>query len=139
MNENTKIELIGKLVGQKDILKLLKQRKSDEITENVDPSEVDRYISEGWKLSKEFKNSIRMSKPKNSDLALEDEVWSLFALMGYKFLNRDRNFNLPYDKNNPTQTKQIDVFAKDDETILIVECKSSETNKRGDFQKELEI
>jgi DNA sulfur modification protein DndB len=138
MNENTKIELIGKLVGQKDILKLLKQRKSDEITENVDPSEVDRYISEGWKLSKEFKNSIRMSKPKNSDLALEDEVWSLFALMGYKFLNRDRNFNLPYDKNNPTQTKQIDVFAKDDETILIVECKSSETNKRGDFKKELE-
>lgn len=138
MNENTKIELIGKLVGQKDILKLLKQRKSDEITENVAPSEVDRYISEGWKLSKEFKNSIRMSKPKNSDLALEDEVWSLFALMGYKFLNRDRNFNLPYDKNNPTQTKQIDVFAKDDETILIVECKSSETNKRGDFKKELE-
>jgi DNA sulfur modification protein DndB len=138
MNENTKIELIGKLVGQKDILKLLKQRKSDEITVNVDPSEVDRYISEGWKLSKEFKNSIRMSKPKNSDLALEDEVWSLFALMGYKFLNRDRNFNLPYDKNNPTQTKQIDVFAKDDETILIVECKSSETNKRGDFKKELE-
>lgn len=138
MNENTKIELIGKLVGQKEILKLLKQKKSDDITENVDPSEVERYISEGWKLSKEFKNSIRMSKPKNTDLALEDEVWSLFALMGYKFLNRDRNFNLPYDKNNPTQTKQIDVFAKDDETILIVECKSSEKNKRGDFKKELE-
>jgi DNA sulfur modification protein DndB len=138
MNENIKIELIGKLVGQKEISKLLKQKKSDEITENVNPSEVDRYISEGWKLSKEFKNSIRMSKPKNTDLALEDEVWSLFALMGYKFLNRDRNFNLPYDKNNPTQTKQIDVFAKDDETILIVECKSSETNRRGDFKKELE-
>ena len=138
MNENIKIELIGKLVGQKEISKLLKQKKSDEITENVNPSEVDRYISEGWKHSKEFKNSIRMSKPKNTDLALEDEVWSLFALMGYKFLNRDRNFNLPYDKNNPTQTKQIDVFAKDDETILIVECKSSETNRRGDFKKELE-
>ena len=138
MNENTKIELLGKLVGQKDILKILKQKKSDEITENVNPSEVGRYITEGWKLSKEFKNSSRMSKPKNTDLALEDEVWTLFALMGYKFLNRDRNFNLPYDKNNPTQTKQIDVFAKDDETILIVECKSSETNKRGDFKKELE-
>jgi DNA sulfur modification protein DndB len=79
-----------------------------------------------------------MSKPKNVDLALEDEVWSLFALMGYKFLNKDRHFNLPYDKNNPKHTKQIDVFAKDNETILIVECKSSETNKRGDFKKELE-
>jgi len=31
------------------------------------------------------------------------------------------------------------VFAKDDETIIIVECKSTkEENKRGDFKKELE-
>jgi DNA sulfur modification protein DndB len=138
MEQNTIIELLGKLAGQKEISKLLKKKKSDEITENVNPFEVDRYISEGWKLSKEFKNFTRMSKPKNADLALEDEVWTLFALMGYKFLNKDRNFNLPYDKNNPEHTKQIDVFAKDDETILIVECKSSETNKRGDFKKELE-
>lgn len=138
MNENTRIELIGKLIGQKEILKLLKQKNSDELTENIKYSEVEHYVSEGWKRSKEFKNSIRMCKPKSADLALEDEVWSLFALMGYKFLNKDRNFNLPYDKNNPTQTKQIDVFAKDDETILIVECKSSESNKRGDFKKELE-
>ena len=37
------------------------------------------------------------------------------------------------------QTQQIDVFAKDDETIIIVECKSTkEENKRGDFKKDLE-
>ena len=138
MNETSRIELLSKLIGQKDILKLLKHKKSAELLENVKPLEVDQYIAAGWKNSREFKNFIRMCKPKDADLALEDEVWSLFALMGYKFLNKDRNFNLPYDKHDPTKTKQIDVFAKDDETILIVECKSSETNKRGDFKKELE-
>jgi DNA sulfur modification protein DndB len=138
MEENKRIELLGKLAGENEISKLLKQKKNDDIIENINPLDKDRYIYEGWIVQKEFKNFLRMSKPKNADLALEDEVWSLFALMGYKFLNKDRNFNLPYDKNNSKHTKQIDVFAKDDETILIVECKSSETNKRGDFKKELE-
>lgn len=138
MTENNKIELLGKLVGQNDIPKLLKQRKRETLIENIHPEEKDSFLSKGWEIEKEFKNSIRMKKNKSTDVAFEDEVWSLFALMGYKFLNKDRNFHLPYDKNNPKQTKQIDVFAKDDETILIIECKSSETNKRGDFKKELE-
>lgn len=138
MNDNTKIELLGKLVGESEINKLIKQKRKENLTESINPSEKEKYLTEGWIIVKEFKNSIKVSKPKSLDLAFEDEVWSLFALMGYKFLNKDRNFNLPYDKNNPNQTKQIDVFAKDDETILIVECKSSESNKRGDFKKELE-
>lgn len=138
MNEDVKFALISKLVGEKEILKLLKYKKSDSIFQSVKSSEVNSYISEGWIVSKEFKNFTKMSKPKNIDIEFEDTVWSLFALMGYKFLNKDRTFNLPYDKNNPSQTKQIDVFAKDDETILIVECKSSETSKKGDFKKELE-
>lgn len=138
MDENTRIELLGKLVGQDEISKKIKQKRDTNLTESIKFSEKEHYLSEGWEIDKEFKNSIRVRKSKNIDLAFEDEVWSLFALMGYKFLNKDRNFSLPYDKNNPNQSKQLDVFAKDDETILIVECKSSETNKRGDFKKELE-
>jgi DNA sulfur modification protein DndB len=138
MNENTRIELFGKLVGETDINKLIKQKRNDSLTLSINPDEIEKYRAEGWNIEKEFKNSVRVSKPKPLDMAFEDEIWTLFALMGYKFLNKDRNFHLPYDKNNPTQTKQIDVFAKDDETILIVECKSAESNKRGDFKKELE-
>jgi DNA sulfur modification protein DndB len=138
MNENTKIELLGKLAGENEISKLIKQKRKDNLIESIDPAEKNKYILEGWTIEKEFKNTIRVSKSKSIDLAFEDEVWSLFGLMGYKFLNKDRYFNLPYDKNNPSLTKQIDIFAKDDETILIIECKSSESNKRGDFKKELE-
>jgi len=138
MNENTIIELLGKLSNSDEISKLLKNKSKEYLTETIKPGQKDFYLSEGWEIEKEFKSSFRMKKTKSFDLAFEDEVWSLLGLMGYKFLNKDRNFEIPYDKNNPKQTKQIDVFAKDDETILIVECKSAESNKRGDFKKELE-
>jgi DNA sulfur modification protein DndB len=87
---------------------------------------------------RETKTSITVKKDKTNDVDFEDRVWGLFANLGYDFLNKDRNFHLPYDKNNPKLTQQIDVFAKDNETILIVECKSASENKRGDFKKELE-
>jgi len=89
-------------------------------------------------LDKEFKNSVRVKKEKPFDIAFEDRVWCLFAQLGFNFLNRDRHFHLPYDKNNPDLTQQIDVLAKDDESILLIECKSAAMNKRGDFKKEIE-
>ncbi len=138
MEENKRIELLGKLATNNEIPKILKQKQNEFIVENINLIDKGRYIREGWHVQREFKNFIRMAKPKSPDIALEDEIWSLFALMGYKFMNKNRNFNLPYDKNDSNLSKQIDVFAKDDETILIVECKNSETNKRGDFKKELE-
>ncbi len=138
MEENTRIELLGKLAAQDEINKLLNQKKKDFLTESIKPGLKDHYLTEGWEIDREFKTSIRVKRNKEIDLAFEEEVWSLFALMGYKFLNKERNFHLPYDKNNPSQTKQIDVFAKDDETILLVECKTAQSNTRGDFKKELE-
>lgn len=139
MDENTRISLLGKLANKEEIQKLLKSRQVESELLSVKPIQKDYYLSEGWALDKEFKTSVRMTKKKSHDVAFEDEVWSLMAKMGYIFLNRDRNFTLPYDKTDISLTKQIDVFAKDDETILIVECKSSSYfNKRGDFKKELE-
>jgi DNA sulfur modification protein DndB len=145
MTENRRIELLGKLITEKQITSELKNRKKEYFYETVGfKEEEDRikiketYESNGWEHEKDFKRSVKMKMKKPHDVAFEDKVWTLLALMGYKFLNRDRNFDLPYDKNNDALTKQIDVFAKDDETILLIECKSAESNKRGDFKKELE-
>lgn len=138
MNDNLQIELLGKLASEKDILRLLKARKRADVTENILNKHLEAYIDDGWAVDKQFKNSIRVKKSKPADIAFEDEVWSLFAQLGFKFLNRDRHFHLPYDKQNPTLTQQIDVFAKDDETILLVECKTAQTRQIGAFKKELE-
>lgn len=130
--------MLGKLVPAKEIASLLKDRKRGSIVESISPIDRDIYLAQGWEIDREFKKSIRVRKEKAFDVAFEDRVWCLLALIGFDFMNRDRTFVLPYDQRNPTLSQQIDVFAKDEETILLVECKSAESHKRGDFKKELE-
>ncbi|OCT16860.1 hypothetical protein A8709_00660 [Paenibacillus pectinilyticus] len=97
-------------------------------------------IEEGWTRYKEYKNPkfIGVKKDKPFDEQFEDKVWLLLANMGFTEMNSDRNFEMSYDYQNPAFTQQIDVFAADDETILIVECKSAEDIKDGAFKKPIE-
>ena len=78
---------------------------------------------DGWVVAKQNKRSIRMQKAKPVDRQLEDDVWSLFHRMGFKEMNADRNF-IVTSKDGATR-RQLDVFAKDDETVFIVECTHS--------------
>ena len=142
MNEALKIEIFKKIISENEILKELRLRKKTFVNKtipNKNVSEYEELIQDGWELEKEFKASKKLRKYKTHDVQFEDKVWVLFASLGFTFLNNDRKFEIPYDKTNPKLTQQVDVFAKDNETILIVECKStSEENKRGDFKKDLE-
>lgn len=78
---------------------------------------------DGWELAKENKRSLRMQRPKPEDRQLEDDVWSLFYRMGFKEMNADRN--LMVTCKDGASRRQLDVFAKDDETAFIVECTHS--------------
>jgi DNA sulfur modification protein DndB len=138
MTENKKIELLGKLIGENDISKQLKARNRSFELESIKKQHLENYLSDGWQIEKEFKTSYSLRKNKSNDIEFEDKVWSLFAMLGYKFMNRDRHLYIPYDKIKLEHSQQIDVFAKDDETIILVECKAANENKRGDFKKELE-
>ena len=137
MNEATRISLLGRLVTGSDLKKELNVRKREFVFESVSKSLNSEYLENGWELDKEFKTKLKFKKLKPVDIMFEDEVWSLFANLGFDFMNRDRQFALPYDKDGNTQ--QIDVFAKDDESILFIECKAAKTkNKKANFKKELE-
>ena len=138
MTENKKFELLGKLIPEKEIGKQLKIRNKEHFYQSIKYSQLEEFEIDGWETFREFKTTVSVRKRKPFDIEFEDKVWSLFAQLDYKFMNKDRYFSLPYDKNNDVLSQQIDVFAKDDETILIVECKSANENKRGDFKKELE-
>lgn len=78
---------------------------------------------DGWRLAKANKRSLRMERAKPEDRQLEDDVWSLFYRMGFKEMNADRNFMVT--SKDGTSRRQLDVFAKDDETVFIVECTHS--------------
>ncbi|WP_281989857.1 DGQHR domain-containing protein [Aquimarina aggregata] len=142
MTEELKISLLQKLVSGNEIKKQLRTKKKDFINESIfkkNEDELKEYYSNGWELEREFKTKIRLKKLKTHDVLFEDKVWSLFASLGFKVLNRNRKLEIPYDKNNPNLTQQIDVLAKDDESLILIECKSTkEKNKKGDFKKELE-
>lgn len=138
MTENKKIELLGKLINEKEILKQLKIRNKEHFYQSIKYSQLEVFQNDGWETYREFKTTVNIRKKKSFDVEFEDKVWTLFAQLNYKFMNKDRYFSLPYEKNSDTHSQQIDVFAKDDETVLLVECKSANENKRGDFKKELE-
>jgi len=58
--------------------------------------------------------------------------------MGYPVLSAEK-FRIQYkDSNGDVAWKRIDVFAKDDETAIIVECRARETRGRKGLQKEIE-
>ena len=138
MTENKKIELLGKIIPEKEIQKQLKIRCKEHDYQSIKHSQIEEFLEHGWEIFREFKTTISVRKRKRFDIEFEDKVWTLFANLGYKFMNKDRNFSLPYNKNSDSLAQQIDVFAKDEETVLLVECKSATDNKRGDFKKELE-
>ena len=140
MDDDTRVKLLGSLVKDNELEKILRVKRRDYVLEDIPKDEevIKGYISKGWIIQRELKNSFRMKGPKPHDILFEDKVWSVFAQLGFTHLNRDRTFALPYDKKNSELSKQIDVFAKDDESIIYVECKSSLNYGRGDFKKELE-
>lgn len=140
MTEELKIKLIGKLLSGTEILKELRIRKSESYNESFDNGSVllNERLLQGWELVVELKTKTKLTRKKPHDIAFEDKVWSLFALLGFKLLNKDRHLHIPYDKKDYNLTQQIDVFAKDDESLLIIECKSALKDKIGDFKEELE-
>lgn len=103
-------------------------------------SALPELIEEGWEEFKTYKNNkyVGVHKNKKFDEVFEDRVWCLFEKLGFTHMNKDRYFDMSYDFQNPNITQQIDVFAADDETVIIVECKAAETIKDGVFKKPLE-
>ena len=89
--------------------------KNDALATKVQGEEQD-----GWSVVNRNKKSVRMSKPKPPDRQLEDDVWCLLYKLGFKELNAGRNFTVKLGQDAPG--RQIDIFAKDDETVFIVEC-----------------
>lgn len=118
--------------------KIYKAKKSSFIHISVNHSLVDNYLKEGWEVENEIKTKTKLRKVKPHYTLFEDNVWCQFYDLGFRYLNYDENFKLPYGKA-PEDYKQIDVIAVDKETVILVECKSSEKPKNNpSFKTEFE-
>jgi DGQHR domain-containing protein len=123
---------LGPLVSGDEITSELRRRKSKDVYKTVSgPSKkiIDQKAGleevDGWRIVRHNTKSTRMAKAKPADERLEDEVWSILAQMGFKEMSKGRQFTVAVKNDLPP--RQIDVFAKDDETVIFVECTQRDT------------
>ncbi|WP_420632605.1 DGQHR domain-containing protein [Candidatus Palauibacter sp.] len=122
-----KHEYLGPLVTRDEIKTELRKRKKTDVYQTVTGStkrliaeKVKREEADGWRVFRRNVKSTRLAMAKPADEQLEDEVWCILAQMGFQEMSRGRQFTIIVDDDLPP--RQIDVFAKDDETVIIVEC-----------------
>jgi DNA sulfur modification protein DndB len=112
-----------------------RRRLASHVLETIVKGKVEEYERAGWVVDKELKTRTRMRREKRHDVAFEDRVWATLARLQFTHLNRDRGFKLQYGTTK-NQTQQVDVFAADDEVVLVVGCKSTEKIRSEQFKKE---
>ncbi len=92
---------------------------------NVEHSLIEGLLEEGWEeYGEPLKTKTRLRKPKRHNVQFEDDIWCQLYRLGYRKLSVDENFNLPFGPN-PSDKKQIDIVAMNEDSVLLVECKSS--------------
>lgn len=91
----------------------------------------------GWVLVRQNKNSVRMRRLKGADEILENRFWNVLYRFGYGELNIGRHFKVSISTRGRELTKQIDVLAKDAETVVVAECKSTDELGKKSLQIEL--
>lgn len=141
-------EILKNLVKSKDIPSYARKCKDRFVYLTVPNKKLDFFLDDNWEIYRKNKKSFRLRKLKPINEFLEDEIWYILSNMGYIEMNqigyrvelgdiiRENNFRVPVYKNPEITPKQIDVFAKDNDTVLFVECKASNSiNKKTSFQK----
>ena len=127
------IYVSGVLVKNGDLDTIAKSRAKPIVEETVDKPLALKYKDQNWIIQKENKITLRIIKDKSPDELFEDEIWVLFQKMGFKEMNKDRQLRIGVGPNQ----RQIDVFAKDDNNILLIECKSAEKPTVKDLSKDI--
>lgn len=106
---------------------------------SVSKKHIEDYLNKGWEYDRKLKKKTRIKQMKGFDEQLENEVWCLFYKMGYPEMSEGRHFKVHFErKGQIIDEKQIDVFARDDETVIFVECKASESLKSRRLQNDIE-
>ena len=133
----------SKIVTGDEIKAVAKVRKVSYIEKKIWETSLPEEEADGWykfaetnKVNKTGTKMIKVRQDKSYFDAFEDEVWTMFYKMGFNRMNSDRKFTIYYDEDSKF-SQQIDVFAADDETVLIVECKTVDEKKHKTFKQEI--
>ena len=127
-------EFSNSLIQENELKSALRRKKKTFIEKPISQEEKEKYFEDGWELIRDNATTSRIKKSKAHSVLFEDRVWVILAQMGFKLMNSDSYLKLPYSKDPSIPGRQIDVLAADEETILVIECKSSEEIKKKSLQ-----
>lgn len=106
---------------------------------SVSADAVSGLEAEGWQVDRKLTRLTRLRREKGIDERLENRFWMLLYKLGYPQLSDGRDFSVLIERKGAEPLrKQIDVFGKDDETVIVAECKASEKLTRRSLQKDIE-
>ena len=129
--------LVPLITESKALKREARQRRDPYEYVSIHPSREDEFVGLGWQLKRAGKTRLRLQREKPHQVFLEDRLWVLLHRLGYPELGGP-NFRITSASGQgSTDSKQIDAFAKDDETVIIVECKSRENRGRRSLQKDI--
>jgi DNA sulfur modification protein DndB len=138
--ESETVEFFGPLLIDPSKIKREAVRRRKQFDEkSIVAEQIPEYEADGWQVDKKLKRSIRVKRPKAIDERLENRFWMLLARLGYPEINAGRKFTMLIDRKGADPLrKQVDVFAKDDETVIVAECKASGSFSKRSLQKDIE-
>jgi DGQHR domain-containing protein len=121
---NPKNVALEGLVSGEELGQTYKKRNVKYVYKRVVKQDLQPFFDEGWeKTGYKSKKFFRLRKLKDIGPGFEDEVWCIFKRMGFNEMNKDDNFSIP---RFASITKQIDVFAKDEQCVCVIECKAAD-------------
>lgn len=114
-----------------------RKRNSQFETISVHRADTAEYIDKGWEVRRRGKKNNALRRPKSHHAALEDRAWCLLYRMGYPDIGA-KHFVINFTRDNGTSgSKQIDAFAADPETCIVVECKSREERGKRSLRQDI--
>jgi len=124
---------------ERDLRREHRRRNSIWDVKSISPAEEEIHIQQGWTIHRRLKATIKLQKERPLDERLENKWWVLLYKMGYQEMNAGRQFRILMKRRNEVAgKKQIDVYARDEETVIVAECKACEKLRSRSLQKDIE-
>jgi DGQHR domain-containing protein len=134
------VDYLGALLTDPSRIKREAVRRRKPFDERSVPAEaIPDHEAKGWQVDRRLKRVTKVKREKEIDERLENRFWMLLFKLGYPELSDGRKFTILIERKGAEPLrKQVDVFGKDDETVIVAECKACAKLTRRTLQKDLE-
>lgn len=121
-----------------DLRKEYRMRNSIWESKTIPNNEESVHLEQGWTIHRRLKVAIKVQKERNIQERLENKWWVLLYKMGYQEMSQGRHFRILLKKQGSEEEKLVDVYAKDEETVIVSFCIALENIKKKDLQNEID-